>query len=573
MLDFLLPYLQQTDYAILWFLADAMYALNDLWLCAARITLILRNVLPNAGATVLGHVFEAMGPIWTVALFAALVGAAVMMAGRFLFTTQLTTVERFIVVTLLAGYLMANGTIAVQWYNFFRKGLGRITYQAAYDAIQSSGANIVPDGPPVEPNCGLSQDDPERDLCTGYEFALSYQGFSDESQIFTFRMSPQFQQQYFPVRVADFPAQPAMVRQALLDAALPTSLIAGSGLPLSIMALIEELTRLVLGLATIALFSGLAVALIFGAFIPIGDILTRVLERLVQLLVATAVVELVMGLFGGFLWLAQVNAALYLGVGLLALIVDLVMLFQSSALALRAVDYAMHGTVRLNRPEQLAVGGFEQLGRAAAAVAPAPQAVAHGGYHVVQGAAYGAAMAVALPIQAAMNLAQPLVAGAQGGGAAQGQSGGGIRLSGGQVAGSAQQAAQPATQAGSGQAAGGGAQSTAQPATQPGAQTAGVSAGQGGTPAAPTASQPAAAPATGTPQTGAQPAGGTAATPGAPSHNATTAVPHAMPVMPVYDTATGLVHDPATGSVTTLGSYARAEDDAGASPISDGGAT
>jgi hypothetical protein len=123
MLDFLLPYLQQMSYTFWWFMSDAMFALNDLFLGAARITLILRNVLPNAGAAVLGHVFEAMGPIWTVALFAALVGTAITLAGRFLFTTQ-PTAERFIVVA--AGYL-ANGTIAVQWYNFFR-GLGRITY-------------------------------------------------------------------------------------------------------------------------------------------------------------------------------------------------------------------------------------------------------------------------------------------------------------------------------------------------------------------------------------------------------------------------------------------------------------
>jgi hypothetical protein len=374
MLDFLLPYLQQFSYTSWSFMCDAMFVLNDLFLSAARITLILRNVLPNAGAALLGHLFEQMGPIWTVALFAALVGAAVMMAGRFLFTTQLTSIERFVLVTILAGYLMANGSIAVQWYSFFRKSLGFITYQAAYEAIQASGLNIVPNGPPVEPNCGLSRDDPERSLCTGYEFALSYLD-SPEEQIFTFRMSPQFEQRYFPVRASDFPTLPASRRQQLLDDMLQSPLVAGSGLPLSIMALLEELVRLLLGLATLALFSGLAVALVFGAFLPIGDVLTTLLQRLTQLLIATAVVELIMGLFAGFLWLTQVNAALYLGAGLLALVADAVLLMQSGTLVLRTVDQSFHGAIRLGPPEHFMPGGLQQLGLLRVRLARRPAAL------------------------------------------------------------------------------------------------------------------------------------------------------------------------------------------------------
>lgn len=355
----LTPPLDALIVSINYTLTSIAFILDSLGMGAAWVTLWLTRQLTRVGANMFGELFRAVAPLWILAIAAAIGAFAVYFALRWAAgDLRPTSLSRILLSSLAALYLATSGTFAIQWFDFFRTALGTLVFDASFGAASGISAGGVPGGGSgISMHCDWAPTvDPDLGHCNGLEVAMSLLLVGGEQNLSMSRLPDGFMAEYFPVPLAQVRDRPYAERQELIRKSGEGVLTALNGWPLTLMAFLEAVVTFLFSVATLILFVGLAVIMIFAAFDPLGGAVKAWVDRLISMLVLTGAAYLLMGLCMGFMEALRGNRLMLSGAALLSSWIYLQLLFRASALVAENFSIAAQGMAHIPAPAQAAAG-------------------------------------------------------------------------------------------------------------------------------------------------------------------------------------------------------------------------
>lgn len=295
------------------------------------------NTLPGAG--LVGLLFGYLGPIYFVFAFIALSLYALTLFATIFVPIEVTSLKRLLLVSFLAAYLTGTGAELLRTYD----GAREVVSQAVFDSAFQLG---LATGSVGAISCSLTPGDPN--FCTSLRLAMSYIN-ATPADLDTWSVPPGFRNTFFviptdtpPVEIAPAEVLAWSCERTQYFEALMTNTQAGIATILTAytfggLAVVEELTKVAVSVATFIVFAGLAFVVAPAVFRAFARPLTAMGFAAFQLVLISMIVSGIMGVVVGLVVVSSANPVAFAAAGLIASILFWGLFQQVSTLAFETV--------------------------------------------------------------------------------------------------------------------------------------------------------------------------------------------------------------------------------------------
>lgn len=295
------------------------------------------NTLPGAG--LVGLLFGYLGPIYFVFAFVALSLYALTLFATIFVPIEVTSLKRLLLVSFLAAYLTGTGAELLRTYDGAREAVSQAVFDSAFQLGLATGA--------VGPiTCSLTPGDPH--FCTSLRLAMSYIN-ATPADLDSWSVPPGFRNTFFviptdtpPVEIAPAEVLAWSCERTQYFEALMTNTQSGIATILTAytfggLAVVEELTKVAVSVATFIVFAGLAFVVAPAVFRAFARPLTAMGFAAFQLVLISMIVSGIMGVVVGLVVVSSANPVAFAAAGLIASILFWGLFRQVSVLAFETV--------------------------------------------------------------------------------------------------------------------------------------------------------------------------------------------------------------------------------------------